>query len=282
MTTMTDVKSALVSSAEGWRVELRAFGRAFRSRPYLDKACAASSAEQQPMLIERLVQGDMLGGYSSLTDFLDKLVSWFEWEEMMEGNAEQIALTLKIKQEALSSKQLLEQIQAFTIYDQQGLDIAGAIAKDVKARWKSIEAERKKITTPLWQAFQNVQALFKEPLDYYANIESLLKAKIVDAQRRAKAAQDEALLLAQQAHQAGNREQLAVAMQQAHQAETVTPEGLQNRSSWAYEVIDLSQVPMLFWMLDHQKLGAYVRETKGTVVIPGVRVYEVQGMAVKA
>lgn len=280
---MPAVKSVAVQIPRGWRVELEVEGRLFVSRPYADKACALASAAQQPELL-KLVQKGRETGYTSVDDFLDKAVSWFGWEEKtgwgMEGNAEQVAITLAVKQEAQSSRALFEQVKAFVIYDQQGLDIAGSILKDVKARWKDIEARRKTITQPMQAALKNVQALFKEPLDYYAGIETMLKDKILEAQARARAAQDAALLAVQQAHAAGDRVQVAVALHQAQQAEAVNPEGLQNRSTWTYSIIDAQQVPREFWVIDYQALAAYVRQTKGTVKIPGVHVYEQPTVAV--
>lgn len=278
------MKSVAVETPEGWRVRLEVEGRLFVSPPYDSKAVAVVAAEQQPWLLE-LVRKVRTAGYISVDDFLDKAVSWFGWEERtewgMQGNAEQVAITLAVKQEAQNSRILFEQVKAFTIYDQRGLDIAGSILKDVKARWKDFDARRKAITQPMQAALKNVQALFKEPLDYYAGIEAMLKEKILDAQERARQAQDAALQAVQQAHAAGDRTQVAVAMHQAQQSETVNPEGVQTRSGWAYAIIDQQQVPREFWVIDHQALAAYVRQTKGTVKIPGVHVYEQATVAVK-
>lgn len=279
------MKSIPFLSPDGWRVELEVEGRKFVSQPYAEKTEALASAEQQLMLLNRLEAGDTLGGYRDLDDFLYKAVLWFGWAERtewhMDGNAEQVAITLAVKQEAQSSKLLFEQVKAFTIYDQQGLDIAGSILKDVKGRWKEIEARRKTITQPMQAALKNVQALFKEPLDYYASIESMLKNKILDAQQRARAAQDAALLAVQAAHAAGDRAQVAVAMHQVQQAEAVNPEGVGNRSTWTYAVMDEQQIPREFWIVDHAALAAYVRQTKGTVKVPGIHIYEQPTVAVK-
>lgn len=273
-----------VKIVEGFRVELIVEGRRFVSHAYEDKACAFAAVEQQGLLLKLAQAGG--GGYASVDDFLTKAVAWFEWEETtgwdVESNAEQIAITLKVKQEALASKQLYEKVQAFVIHDQQGIDIAAAIVKDVKLRWKEIEAKRKEITKPLQAALKSVQALFKEPLDYYASVEGLLKEKIVDAQTRARAAQDAAMQAVQQAHQAGNWQQTSLAMELVQGADITTPAGIQARSSWDFEVVDAAQVPSQFWQINTAALGAFVRETKGTVAIPGVRVFEVQSVAVRA
>jgi hypothetical protein len=49
--------------------------------------------------------------------------------------------------------------------------------------------------------------------------------------------------------------------------------GLATRDVWKYEVTDPALVPREYWTIDHQKLGAVVRAVKGSVVIPGVRVW---------
>jgi hypothetical protein len=50
-------------------------------------------------------------------------------------------------------------------------------------------------------------------------------------------------------------------------------QGLATRDVWKYEVTDPALVPREYWTIDHQKLGAVVRAVKGSVVIPGVRVW---------
>lgn len=278
------MKIAPFLSPEGWRVEMEVEGRRLISHVYSDKACALAAADQQPSLIRRLLEVK-LSGYNNLDDFLDKAVSWFGWEEttgwFVERNAEQVAITLAVKQETQSGKALYEQVRSFVIYDQQGLDIAGALLKDVKLRWKDIEARRKNITQPMQAALKSVQALFKELLDYYSSIENMLKDKILDAHGRAQQAQDAALQAVQQAHVQQDRAQVAIAMHQVQQAEAVNPAGIQTRSTWTYAIMNEQQIPRQFWIVDHAALAAYVRQTKGTVEIPGIRVYEQATVAVK-
>jgi|SRR5579871_804506 len=49
--------------------------------------------------------------------------------------------------------------------------------------------------------------------------------------------------------------------------------GVMTREVWKYEVVDMAQVPREYFTIDHRKLGAVVRALKGTIVIPGVRVW---------
>jgi len=50
-------------------------------------------------------------------------------------------------------------------------------------------------------------------------------------------------------------------------------EGIQYREYWNYEVINPDVVPNEYKIVDHKKLGAVVRATKGNVSIPGVRIW---------
>lgn len=51
-------------------------------------------------------------------------------------------------------------------------------------------------------------------------------------------------------------------------------EGISSREDWAYEVINEDEVPSLYKVIDHKKLGACVRALKDSFRCPGVRVFK--------
>jgi hypothetical protein len=56
-------------------------------------------------------------------------------------------------------------------------------------------------------------------------------------------------------------------------------DGIVRRARWTYAVVDATQVPREYLTIDHHKLGAVVRALKGSVPIPGVRVWAERTMA---
>lgn len=127
--------------------------------------------------------------------------------------------------------------------------------------------------------------------------ETVLKRKLADftvveeRRRLAAARQDTAAVTEARTDQiwrevdaleaAGYREEasaLATELVMSPLAVVLTPapvkaRGLATREIWKYEVVNATQVPPEYWTIDHQKLGAVVRAVKGSVAIPGVRVW---------
>ena len=50
-------------------------------------------------------------------------------------------------------------------------------------------------------------------------------------------------------------------------------DGISYRSVWRHQVVDAALVPREYLVIDETKLAAVVRATKGTLPIPGVRIY---------
>lgn len=59
-------------------------------------------------------------------------------------------------------------------------------------------------------------------------------------------------------------------------------EGVSYRSTWKHQVVNAALVPREYLVIDEQKIAAVVRATKGTLQIPGVRIYEEQTAVVRS
>lgn len=303
------MKAEPFESVEGWRVRLEIENITLESRAYTDRLCAKAAADQT---LEIYAKADQMG-YASAEDFLIKLECWFGYERRLRplrgetmsdeshvetehkvtgdkdpGNANKIALKLKIKEENVIVTQMFQQADAFTIYNQEGLDLVGRILIDVKTRWQHIEAERKKTIEPLSEEVKKhkkeidtYNKLFKEPLDHYARLEALLKNKIVEAQQRAKRTQDEAMAAVQRAHQEGDRNAVAVANHYVQQADISLPRGISVRSGWGFEIYDHALLPRAFLMANEASIRAHVNAHGMQANIPGVRVFEAGVAAVR-
>lgn len=58
-------------------------------------------------------------------------------------------------------------------------------------------------------------------------------------------------------------------------------EGISYRTTWKHQVIDPALVPREYLVIDESKIAAVVRATKGTLQIPGVRIYPEQSAIVR-
>lgn len=186
-----------------------------------------------------------------------------------------------IAQEKTLSDQRLDMIKQFFPQDQPGLDHAVYLVKEVKTQYKRIDEERTKITKPLREGLKALQDFFNPPLKNYAEMEKILKERIVQCQQHMRAQHDAAVQAAQQAFQQGDMTQLAQATQAIASAEASTPQGVSIRVTWGFEIEDYTKIPMQFWMINESAIQAAITAAKGQIQIPGVKVVRKEGVAVR-
>jgi hypothetical protein len=172
---------------------------------------------------------------------------------------------------------------------------AGVEMLSIKSFLKELEVERKKITDPIQKAKDAVMEFFNRPKndatkaveiigkamqDYQTKKEEL--ARIENA-RLADIAKKEADKLAEKARkeaERGNHAKAEELKQQAAMRSVIVPivtveapkiAGLTTRTNWSYEVVDINLVPREYMCVDDKKLGAVIRATKGTLLIPGIK-----------
>ncbi len=189
-------------------------------------------------------------------------------------------------------------LQITTPEDYQG---AAFILQDVKGRMKAIETARKALKQPLDAAVAAVQALFRPPQSTLEEAERIIKRKLADydeAQRRAaqeaqrklneKAEKERQALQAraQKALQAGKGEK---ALELHERADAVTApvvaanvpavQGISYSTVWKFVVVDASQVPDEYKVVDESKVRAVVKSLGKQTNIPGVRIWSEQQVA---
>lgn len=165
----------------------------------------------------------------------------------------------------------IAELEHWTIESDEDNEFAADMLRDVKARHKALEAERKKITAPLNTATKAVNDLFRKPRNLLESAEHMLKGKIagyLEAQAKANDAAVEAAATAESAEE-------ATAALANLQPETKAPAGVSVRYKWRAIVFSPGIVPDQFRMPDEAKIQAFtdeaVRERGEPVPIPGVR-----------
>lgn len=160
----------------------------------------------------------------------------------------------------------LETLRGFEIPNDEDQEFAAKLLREVKEQWKSIEARRKKITTPLNEALKQTNALFKPVLAALEEGEGILKDKIaayLEGKERANA------LAVQAASEAETSEEAVEAL--ATVSPVAPPTGVSVRYVWRFEVTDPDLVPREYCSPDAKKIG--VVDPTATQV-PGVRFYQ--------
>lgn len=185
----------------------------------------------------------------------------------------------EMQNETKDAQDVLDHVNGFEIKGQEDLEFAAELLADAKGHWNRLEEKRKKITQPMREALNEVQALFKPALNFYAECEVLLKTKIAEAHREAQAEQDRALAAAQTAHEQGDRAGTAAALAKAQTSELENPKGVSTRDVWKWRITHILSVPRQYLIIDQAKINKIVKERKGDTQIPGIEVYKETSVA---
>lgn len=181
-------------------------------------------------------------------------------DEIVKAEAEQAA------REATSvADEWLEVARVTEIETVEEYNGAGDLLKQVKARYRQIEARRKEITKPLNDALASVNDLFRQPREKLLELEALLKGKIA-GYAAAKANANSSAIEAARA--ASTPEEASVELAKIQFADT--PKNIGIRPTWKFEVTDPELVPREFCSPDLKKIAAVPAMTP----IAGVRWFQ--------
>lgn len=178
----------------------------------------------------------------------------------------------------------------------------------IKAKAKILEETKMSLTRPIEEGKKKIIALFKKPLDFLKQAEASVKKAMVlwDTEQEAKRQAEEARLAEIQRQEAEKLQQKAAkeaaraeslktdkaranAKAQAEKLEAeaiavvaIAPvveskveevSGISKRRDWKFRIINPSDVPREYLMLDEKYIGQIVRASKGKKQIPGIEIY---------
>ncbi len=163
--------------------------------------------------------------------------------------------------------------EGLQIQGQADLEFAAELLREVKAKKRNLEDERKRATKPLNEALRVIRGWFKAPIEAYAGVEQKVKERIAAYHQAQADAQRQALEQAGRAALTGHAQQAIQGMQQAHAAQVDKVDGLSLREKWGdYQVVDISQIPRGFLAVNDRAVRQYIQEHKDRAQIPGIRV----------
>lgn len=167
----------------------------------------------------------------------------------------------------------LEAFRSFEIETQDDLDMAAGALREVKAKYATLDALRKTITGPMRLAMQRANDLFRQPLDYYAECETVLKGKIADVHRRQEETNRAALAAAAEAAQAGDGDGTTAAL--SNVVHIGNAPGVSTRDVWDFEVTDADAVPRPFLCPDATAIKKHIADADGEPeAVDGIRFYQ--------
>lgn len=175
-----------------------------------------------------------------------------------------------------------EEIDALDVSDQEGLELANEVLREVKRRTKVLEEKESEIVDPMNKALKAVRSLFGPPKKVLAQFEKTIKVKIAAAMEENYDKGRAALKAAAAASISGDEATAEKLMAEARELELQPVQGLSFRHTWDVEVVDYVKIPREYLAFDKAAALEAIREADGKVEIPGLRVVRKTSVASRA
>lgn len=189
-------------------------------------------------------------------------------------------LAIQLANEGNEVRQMCEAIAHVPIQSQEDLDRLAAGAAEARRRGKELEEQQKAKTDPHNAYVKSVREFYKPARDAYDALRIAIDDRI-KAHYRQVAAQREQLQQAAGAQfQLGNAPAAHATL--AHVPPPAQAQGVTIRKSVKFQVINADMVPREFCSPDGGKIGEAVKVAGLACVIPGVRVFEDETVAVRS
>lgn len=179
---------------------------------------------------------------------------------------------------------VIEKAESYVVNTIADVDDASSFLKEIKDMEKIVEDKRLTFTKPLNESLKNINDTFKkmkEPLEQARDLltKKILSWKRIEAER--VAAEQAAYRKIQEAEAELRR--LQDKPEIIEEPITIAPVvnkigNMQTVKRWTYAVVDLTQVPGCYKILDAVALREAIRT--GVREIPGVRIYQEESLSI--
>lgn len=164
-------------------------------------------------------------------------------------------------------------IKSMPVVTNEEYGVAVKLCADVKDRHSAIDEKRKSWVEPLNAVVKDINKTLGVPLNFYAEAETVLKAKIIELNTSRTAEISRLRKESSEASKAGDTEKAEALIAQAEEIEVPKLDGLGTGETWMGEVEDEKQIPREYMIPDLKKLKALTKNKKVDPEIPGWRAY---------
>lgn len=203
--------------------------------------------------------------------------------------------TKKAEAALTEANMVLDTAQQVIVKTPQQAQVAGDWRNKIKMKLKQLDEERKELTRPLddvkakimdkyrpaIEALNSAYKLFDKGLSDYLAIQERIRQ---EQQRKIEAEADkkrqEAEAKAKEWADKGNNKKVEEWLDKADNviapvvAEVPKVEGISTRKDWDFEIINPNEVPRDFCIPDEKAIRAFIKATKGTKPIAGIKIFE--------
>lgn len=153
----------------------------------------------------------------------------------------------------------LEAAQEIPILSDETAAVYAENLREAKAKLKDLEAKRLSVVTPLNQAHDAVQALFREPKQAVQGLIDFIESRLRTWTIAKHRAQQKALTAAAEAANARDGEKLTQALQASSAAAPVKLQGVSIKPKWVGRIINPGMVPREYCVPDQKLIDAHAK-----------------------
>lgn len=188
-------------------------------------------------------------------------------------------------------KDLVENATAFVVDSEETVETATITLNSIATLKRAATTGRKDFLEPLRNIINDINLDFKLLMDPIEEADGILRQKVTDYRIEQQNKKQEADAIAREERMIAERKAalngepapvLPVVLQAKPKTFTRTEtgsSGLMQIAKW--EVEDLSKVPREYLMIDAGKVGKAVKSSKGSISIPGIRIFKEATLQVK-
>jgi hypothetical protein len=176
-------------------------------------------------------------------------------------------------------------VRNFTIRTGEDLGKAGTYLIAIKERKAHIE---EKLGTPKKKAYEAYKAtcdVYNECMKPLDNAESEMKRKMAvyqeQKQKEAQEAQAKLEVKAVKAEEKGKFDKAEEIRSTVVQVDAPKVDGISYTTVWKYEITDEKAIPREYLMVNEKAISGVVKATKGSLSIPGVRIFSTKQVSAR-
>lgn len=168
----------------------------------------------------------------------------------------------RVELQQADAERAVELVKSWSIESKEDYDKASDFLRQIKGKQKDFGAERDALVKPLRNVINRITKMFSAPLNMLSDAEVHLKNELKVYKEESDKLHEKMLMDAQ------TPQEVALAVEVLADK----PEGIIERASWTYRVVDAEKIPKDYWLLDDKRISREARQHKEELCIPGIEV----------
>ncbi len=192
----------------------------------------------------------------------------------------QVVIKEETKEIVSETSSIVFTAEEMDILDESGMKDAADLLGVIARTKKKIEDKRQFFAKPLNEQVKKINTLFKGYMKPLEDAEIILKNKVIKYRQKQKKKQEQE---EQRLKELVEQEKIEVPVPSFKPQEKTVRSDMSTmsaRKTWDFEIEDESQIPREYLMVDEKAIRKAVKS--GIRSIPGVKIYEKEGLSIRS